>query len=81
MLKNPENGGTPAMATAAQSMVQKVTGIFLRRPPMLRMSCSPRERVNHAAGAEEEQRLEEGVGHHVEDAGRERAARRRPRNM
>ena len=41
MLKKPENGGTPAMATQAQTMVQNVIGIFLRRPPMLRMSCSP----------------------------------------
>ena len=29
------------MATAAHIMVKKVHGIFLRRPPMLRMSCSP----------------------------------------
>ncbi len=33
------------------------------------MSCSPRERVDDGAGGEEEQRLEEGVGEQVEDAG------------
>ena len=39
--KKPENGGMPEIATHAQTMVQKVQGIFLRNPPMLRRSCSP----------------------------------------
>ena len=41
LLKKPLVGGTPEMATDAHIMVQKVQGIFLRRPPILRMSCSP----------------------------------------
>src|SRR5690242_6782665 len=41
LLKNPENGGMPEIATHAQHIVQNVIGIFLRRPPIWRMSCSP----------------------------------------
>ena len=40
---------------------------------MCRKSCSPSKRVNHAARAQEEQRLEERVRHQVEDAGRKSA--------
>ena len=37
----PENAGTPEIASDAHRMVQKVTGILERRPPMRRISCSP----------------------------------------
>ena len=38
--KNPENGGRPAFAIAPMSTVQYVIGMYLRNPPILRMSCS-----------------------------------------
>ena len=40
MLKNPENGGIPAMATAPIAIVSAVTGMCCRSPPIRRMSCS-----------------------------------------
>ena len=43
-----------------------VFGIEPRRPPILRMSCSPARWWMIDAGGEEEQRLEEGVRHQVE---------------
>src|ERR1051325_4089491 len=39
--KKPANGGKPAMAIVAMKNVQNVMGIFPRRPPIFRMSCSP----------------------------------------
>ncbi|MCK7521245.1 MAG: hypothetical protein MZV64_27960 [Ignavibacteriales bacterium] len=44
----------------------------------MRMSCSSDRAWITRARAEEEQRLEEGVGHQVEDAGRRTRPRRRP---
>ena len=41
LLKNPESGGMPAIASVPMSIVQKVTGRCFFRPPMCRMSCWP----------------------------------------
>ncbi len=41
LLKKPARGGMPAIASVPTRKVQKVQGIFFRRPPILRMSCSP----------------------------------------
>ena len=41
MEKKPASGGMPASARVATRKVQKVTGSFDFRPPILRMSCSP----------------------------------------
>ncbi len=41
MLKKPENGGTPMMASQPAVKVQNVQGIRVRNPPIWRMSCSP----------------------------------------
>ncbi len=41
MLKNPESGGMPAIARVPIIIVRKVTGRYLRSPPMWRMSCCP----------------------------------------
>jgi hypothetical protein len=53
-LKNPLNGGTPAIASAPG---RNVVDVLL-----------PREGVDHAPGAEEQQGLEEPLGEKVEDS-------------
>ena len=57
------------MATPAQNKVQQVMGIFLREAAHVAQILLAGQRVDHAARAQEQQRLEERVGHHVEDAG------------
>jgi hypothetical protein len=37
----PAKNGRPAIAYVAMAMVLCVWGMYLRRPPILRMSCSP----------------------------------------
>ncbi len=49
--------------------VPYVTGMHFLRPPISNMSLRV-DGVDHAAGAEEEQRLEEGVRPEVEHTGR-----------
>ena len=41
LAQKPAKGIMPTMERAPMSIVQKVMGIFLRSPPILRMSCSP----------------------------------------
>ena len=38
--KKPEKNGAPASASEPIHIVIQVTGMYLRRPPMWRMSCS-----------------------------------------
>ena len=66
--KKPENGGTPASARPPTTKQPNVNGIALRKPPILSRFCSPRHRADHRAGRHEQQRLEEGVRHEVEQA-------------
>ena len=40
--KKPAKGQIPAIARVAIHMTTHVTGMYLRSPPMLRMSCSSR---------------------------------------
>ena len=67
MLQKPANGGTPAMASQPMMNVPAVIGISLRSAPIRRMSCSWCMPWMTEPGAEEQQRLEERVGDHVED--------------
>src|SRR5437764_10556402 len=39
--QNPANGGIPAIASVAIVITQNVQGMYLRKPPIFRMSCSP----------------------------------------
>ena len=39
--QKPANGGIPAIARVAMPMVANVQGMYGRKPPILRMSCSP----------------------------------------
>ncbi len=41
MLKKPASGKMPAMAKVPIRKVVQVTGSLRRRPPIIRMSCSP----------------------------------------
>ena len=41
MLKKPDSGGMPAIASVPIIIVTKVTGRYFFRLPMRRMSCSP----------------------------------------
>src|SRR5713226_6890344 len=69
LLKKPARGGIPAMARAAIKKVRAVAGIFPHSAPILLAG----ERVDHAAGTEEEERFEERVGHQVENSRRKGA--------
>src|SRR5947207_2581977 len=48
LLKNPESSGTPAIASHPTAIVFQVIGMYCRRFPMRRMSCSPAIRRQHA---------------------------------
>ena len=61
LLKNPLNGQTPHSASVPTRNVQNVTGIFLRKPAHFPDVLLVMQRVDDGAGAQEEQRLEEGV--------------------
>ena len=62
-------------------MVAKVIGMRRREPAHLPHVLLAAHGVDDAAGAEEEQRLEEGVRHEVEDGRAGQRRRRAPRNM
>jgi hypothetical protein len=69
--KKPENGGTPAMASQPTMKVAAVIGMtFSAARPCAACPARRRHPVDHRAGAQEEQRLEKGVGDQVKDTRR-----------
>jgi len=62
-----KRNGTPLRAIIPIAYVTNVTGMKHRRPPILRMSCSPCI-VNNGACAEEKERFEKAVREQVQDA-------------
>ncbi len=73
MLKKPANGGTPAIAQRADQERPEGDRHLGAQAAHLADVLLAAHAVDHAAGAEEQQRLEEGVRHQVEDRRRERA--------
>ena len=61
LLQKPENGDDARERQTAERNVQCVCGISLRRPPNSPHVDDVPHRVHHAARAQEQQRLEEGV--------------------
>ena len=66
--RSPRTAGGPEIATVAISIVYQVTGSFRARPPIFRRSCSPESAWMTEPAPEEQERLEERVGHQVVDA-------------
>ena len=64
----PEKIGVPAMASTPTSIVRAVIGIFAIEPAHLPHVLLVMAAVDDAAGAEEQQRLEEGVREQVQQA-------------
>ena len=73
LLKNPEKPGVPAIASVAASIVAVGPRDGLAKAAHAAHVLLAAQRVHHAAGAEKEQALEEGMRHQVEDARAKRA--------
>jgi len=79
--RSPRMAECRRSATVAIAMVAKVTGMYERRPPILRMSCSPPTGMDHRACSQKEQAFEERVRHQVENAGGEEKEAPTPQAM
>ena len=73
LLKNPANGGMPAIASVPIIIVANVTGRYFFSAAHAPHVLFAGHRVDDRSAPEEEERLEEGVRHQVERAGRKRA--------
>jgi len=65
--KNPELPGNPISARHPTKQVQYVMGMYLRSPPHLAHVLLVMHGDDHRARCQEQQRLEEGVGHEVKN--------------
>ena len=74
------SGGTPAIASDAQTSVQKVMGAYFLESAHVPHILLAVAGVDHAAGAEEEQRFEKRVRHQCQMPA-ENAPTPTPRNM
>ena len=76
--QNPDSGGTAEMVSHPMMKQADVIGQVLAERAHASHVLLVVEPVDHRAGREEQQRLEEGVGDHVEHRGHVAPASRRP---
>ena len=77
--QSPTVNGKPVSASVPISIMAQVKGSTLRNAAHVAHVLLVMQRMDHGARAQEQQRLEEGVGEEVEDAGADRRRRRRRR--
>ena len=78
LLKNPAKPGNPGDREGPDEESSEGPGHFLSKSAHFRDVLNAAHSVNHASGAEEQQRFEKRVRHQMEDTRRHRLRRRTP---